>query len=71
MDSFQEAQDMLLRNQLPATPKGKRPMPNYFENNSAVPNHERSVSKTFKNKFDNSCQKLQNIIEKDKFMTQL
>ena len=55
MDSFQEAQDMLLRNQLPATPKGKRPMPNYFDNNSAVPNIERTASKVFKNKFDNSC----------------
>jgi hypothetical protein len=55
MDSFQEAQDMLLRNQLPATPKGKRPIPSYFDNNSAVPNQERTVNKNFKNKFDNSC----------------
>jgi len=59
---------MLLRNNLPATPKGKRPMPTSFDFNSAVPNLERTAGKSFKNKFDNSCQKLQNIIEKDKFM---
>lgn len=43
-------------------------MPSYFDNNSAVPNIERTANKTFKNKFDNSCQKIQNMIEKDKFM---
>ena len=49
---------MLLRNNLPATPKGKRPMPTSFDFNSAVarvPNLERTAGKSFKNKFDNSC----------------
>lgn len=54
MDSFYQAHDMLQREGLPATPRGKRPMPNYFDNNQQNP-LERTASKAFKNKFDNSC----------------